>query len=217
MSSQDEDTNKFKFRIRDALDRSCSQIIMNEVPSYLLSEKFKGKFVNNPIIRTEESMKFPDAYSPRCDVAIGPFSYLPGRNLNDIYKELLRLQIIKDFISKIEQRSLARPNEYRHGFNKNPRCFISFEIEHSTAGDLKHVLGSLSNASFMGKVGVVIFYDHAKDRISNLIRYLYRADEKLHLKMFRNACFISKTNFDEILASLDERHIQIENHRARPI
>lgn len=200
-----EDTGDFQLRVSNSLNNAFSRPIKNILDDDTLNAEFNGQLINDTIVKTEESMKFLDAYSPESDVAVGPFSYIEGNNLNIIYKKLIKLPEIASFILKLKEKSLVRfsNNKYNFGFNKNPRCFISFEIENSTADKIKYVLGSLSNASFMGKIGVVVFYDRSKKSISRLIGYLHTVEEiKLQRKLFNNAFLISKTNFDNILSDL---------------
>jgi hypothetical protein len=92
-----------------------------------------------------------ELYSPRVDFAVGPFNIDSNidknRSLIDAsyrkYEGLLqRLKIASDSVNDV-----FCPNQ-------NPRCFLAIELEAKTSR--KHRLGSMFNASAMGKIGIVI-------------------------------------------------------------
>lgn len=89
-------------------------------------------------------------YCPRVDIAIGPFNIDRNLQRNNwlIYEAYEKYQGLIEAIKKrsdIPDRKLET--------NQNPRCFIALEIEHRTSR--KHRLGSLVNASAIGKVGII--------------------------------------------------------------
>jgi len=92
-----------------------------------------------------------ELYCPRVDFAVGPFNIDANIDYNNKlieescqkYKELLELLKSR---SDIKDKALE-PNE-------NPRCFIAIEVEHKNSR--KHRLGSLVNASALGKIGIIV-------------------------------------------------------------
>jgi hypothetical protein len=90
-------------------------------------------------------------YCPRVDFAVKPFNtdlnfeYNNGL-INSAYERfeglLLRLKLASDAIMEDFDP------------NQNPRCFLAIELENKTSR--KHRLGSLYNASVIGKIGIVV-------------------------------------------------------------
>ena len=59
--------------------------------------------LNNIQVKSEwiAFQKIPYQYSPRVDIAVGPFSTTPGENLIAEYNQLLSNKSINDFLRKI--------------------------------------------------------------------------------------------------------------------
>ena len=92
-------------------------------------------------------------YSPRIDIAVGPFAYGTQQFINE-YNKLTEL--VGDLINKLLQlyrenskgfsfreQIPRRYNEFKY-INRNARCFMAIEIEKS--GSRKHRLGDIVNA-----------------------------------------------------------------------
>jgi len=156
---------------------------------------------NNPLIRKERQMKMGPLYSPTCDVAVGPFSFKEG-NLNDVYYHLTRIEEIKCFVKGLQKISLGSGyNEVLLDLNNNPRCFIAVEIENTTAKDVKHLLGSITNCSLLGKIGITIIFDEYLDYGRRLLEYLAFAKrvKKASKDLFGNVFVVSKSCIDHLL------------------
>jgi hypothetical protein len=90
------------------------------------------------------------SYAPRLDLAIGPFN-VTFRNREEDADE------IRNFTHPLIQSLEKEVNQRNHRgvyFNRNPRCSVAIEIEHRTSS--KHMLGAITNASMLGRLGVVI-------------------------------------------------------------
>lgn len=91
-----------------------------------------------------------ELYCPRIDYVVGPFNidanvYQNGQIINDYY------DFCRDFIAELHSISgIAEALEPNH----NPRCFLAIELENKTSK--KHRIGSLINASAMGKIGIIV-------------------------------------------------------------
>jgi len=156
---------------------------------------------NQPLIRSERRMNLENIYSPHCDGAVGPFSFREG-SLNDLYEFFLQLLPIRRLIRNLHRKSLGMgydgPDFY---FNQNPRCFIAIEVENTTACDIKHLLGSIANCSFLGKIGIIAVFDEHLNYAGRLIQYLdfVKRKKKVANPMFRNVFIISKSRIEKLL------------------
>ena len=149
----------------------------------------------------QKSMKIEDdTYSPVPDIIIGPTSFEKG-NRNEEYKELLQKRKIKKLIKLLKGKAL-NADQFSPEVNENPRVFIGIECENSTAKDAKHMLGSITNLSLMSKVGILVVYDHGKETLERIEKYLTFVERKekiKHVDAFKNVFLITKSNFDDIL------------------
>jgi hypothetical protein len=119
-------------------------------------------------------------YAPRVDIAIGPFSTTEFGNqrleIDETYMENSTwLHQLFDFHRENMANYLI---EYQLpdfdeiiNFNNNPRCFLAIEIENKNSK--KHVLGSIVNASSLGKIGIGIpMRDYTFRTFARILNYL---------------------------------------------
>ncbi|AHX21992.1 MULTISPECIES: hypothetical protein [Bacillus cereus group] len=118
-------------------------------------------------------------YSPRIDVAVGPFALYQGYETE--YDEMLSSS--KVFIEKLIE--FNRDNLTGHDYfvephiyeeimyqNRNARCFMAIEIENQVSR--KHLMGGAINASALARVGIVIpWTDDKLNAFVRLVRYLH--------------------------------------------
>ena len=115
-------------------------------------------------------------YSPRIDVAVGPFSVVRGGNCIEEYNELMDSS--QDFIELILEHHHANVTAYRvddeqlnqvryfsnfHDLkrrNENARCLLAIEIENNVSR--KHLLGGAVNAAALGRLGIVVGWTENK-------------------------------------------------------
>lgn len=115
-------------------------------------------------------------YSPRIDVAIGPFSVVRGGNCIAEYNELMDSS--RDFIEQILEYHRANVATYRANdeqlnqalhfsnfdelkhINENARCLLAIEIENKVSR--KHLLGGAVNAAALGRLGIVVGWTENK-------------------------------------------------------
>jgi hypothetical protein len=186
----------FQREIKDAFERRFGPVLEENIPNEILRLP-----ENNPLIKDEKQMVMEPLYSPTSDVAVGPFSFSEG-NLNRLYRHLASLEDIRGFITAMQESGLGDGyNEHLLELNQNPRCFISVEVENSTARDVKHLLGSVTNCSLLAKVGIVIVFDEYIEYAKRLISYLafVKRVKKTDKELFRNVFVLSKTAFEEIV------------------
>ncbi len=106
-------------------------------------------------------------YSPRLDLAIGPFA--KNQRLIEEYDRLqVKHQSFIEGLIRIHNNNL-QPfyNEYPNrdyysatNTNQNARCFIAIEIENSVSR--KHLIGGAINASALGRFGLFIAFTEEK-------------------------------------------------------
>ena len=92
----------------------------------------------------EETEEEWSHYSPRVDIAVGPFDTVGGS------KEILNASE-KDALTSFLKKHTA-------DVNPHPNCLVAIEIGYT--GTRKHRMGDLVNASLIGHVGIVVAKDY---------------------------------------------------------
>lgn len=154
-------------------------------------------------------------YSPRLDVAVGPFA--THERLGLIYDDMLRNPLIESFLRRLVDFNRVNLDRYGDGFvlpapfeeilyrNHNARCFMAIEIEHLVSR--KHLMGGAINASALGRFGVVIPWSDEKLRaFIKLVRYLHylRYAEKNTFDT-SNLLIITKEQMDTAVSEILEQ------------
>ncbi len=188
-------TRVYLGQLRERLHERFFDPLSRSIPEDILSMD-----CNNPLIRDEKQMRMEPLYSPACDVAIGPYSFSRG-NIAELFSDLLNIRELARFVEELQNGSLGDGYNRVLDLNRNPRCLMSFEVENSTAKDVKHVLGSITNCSILSKIGVVVIFDDKIDFAERLLSYLAFAKrkEKAEKDLFGNVFVIQKSRLDEIL------------------
>jgi len=137
---------------------------------YHLARKLTYVFQEQEIITEWSASINNEIYSPRLDLAVGPFA------IHDIYineyDQLIHHPRVGNFLSMLYQA--YRTNVERDSYfsipeineklfmNLNARCFLSIEIENAVTQ--KHIIGGIVNASALGRVGILIPWNHKQMR-----------------------------------------------------
>jgi hypothetical protein len=157
-------------------------------------------------------------YSPRIDLALGPFA--TTRDLNQTGEHNALFDNHRDFFYQLAEChliNLSHINERmdeteRHEIitqkvddlrwtNMNARCFVAVEIENAVSR--KHLLGGAINCSALGKIGIAIGFTDSKHRaFCNLQRY-FQFLESVNKPTYstKNLVIISKDQILEILSA----------------
>lgn len=154
-------------------------------------------------------------YSPRVDIAVGPFSMEDGQNQTHVYNQLVVTENINFFIKKLYQIHIENigpevNNEitipsfedliYK---NQNARCFLAIEIENENSK--KHIMGSLINAASLGRIGIGVAYTvktmRTFIRIMNYLGYLRKVKKNTYDTT--NFLIVSKNQIHDILTELN--------------
>ena len=159
-----------------------------EAVAPLLRRHFEDVRLEWSISRGATDPLSPDVavYAPRVDVAVGPFSIVPGRP-EAIDEALIPLKIRSTFD--------GRPS------NPNPRCLLAIEVCYS--GSSKHIMGDMLNAGALGLFGFVVGGDaRHMAKIQRIGRYL---DVLAYLGkvpwLFRNVVAVSTAELDALLTN----------------
>lgn len=137
---------------------------------------------------------YANQYSPRVDIAVGPFSTINGQNKIQEYNVLVEQEGIVSFLRKLYDLHLLNiGEEFRNEIiipsfetivhkNQNARCFLAIEIENKNSK--KHIMGSLINAASLGRIGIGITYTEKTMRtfirIMNYLAFLKRVDKNTY-------------------------------------
>ncbi|MFP3950477.1 MAG: hypothetical protein ACLFUZ_05330 [Candidatus Micrarchaeia archaeon] len=161
-----------------------SKLFQNSMQMAL--EKYFG---NETPVKAEwpSFLRQKNIYSPRVDIAVGPFSTEDDTSLSSRYNSMANTYsnlidgLIDKFRSNLDEFRRANraslplgeiPSDHaffgKKSFNDNARCFIAIEIERS--GSKKHMLGDIVNSSSLGRIGLIVAWD-AK-RLKSFLRML---------------------------------------------
>lgn len=136
--------------------------------------------------RATDTFRDIDTYAPRLDIAVGPFNVTWNSRLD-------HARIIRDVDHPIVGRLLEAMRIQNDGIvfdNPNPRCLIGIEIEKTTS--TKHILGAITNASMLGRLGVIVTSETYLEKVQRIHTYVRKLREvgKASRDMFCNvACF----------------------------
>jgi len=178
----------------------------------LLCRKFSELDVRNEWAAFEGNRQ---QYSPRVDLAIGPFSTIPGYTLEEEYNKIVIDSEVNKFIKKLYDfhfeniSSMNIPDERMEiNFsqienvifkNQNARCLFAIEIENTNSK--KHMMGSLINAASLGRLGVGIAFTESAMRtfirIMNYLAFLKRVEKNTYDTT--NFLIVTKAQFHSLL------------------
>lgn len=154
---------------------------------------FQNRIYNQLLITLSENCEvknewvafhgYRNHYSPRVDIAVGPFSVIAGDNQVGQYDSLILNDTINTFIRRAFDFHIQNiGDEYLNeieipdyhqltNLNYNARCFLAIEIENNNSK--KHILGSIVNAASLGRVGIGVAYnDRTLRTFIRLLNYL---------------------------------------------
>lgn len=176
-----KETGKYQNRIKESLEGIFGT--NNVIKEWDVAKNSKENFARN-------------LYSPRIDIAIGPFNTTieVENNIAEINRAFNKFH---RFIESLKSISVTRFEDV----NENPRCFIAIEIEKK--GSRKHMLGDIVNASSIGKVGIIIPWDekalNAFNRIKEYLEYIKTVRKTSYGP--KNILIIPKKEFKNFLES----------------
>lgn len=157
-------------------------------------------------------------YSPRVDIAVGPFSIVAGQNQTHVYNQLVVNENILSFIRQLYEIHIKNiglevnneitipPFEDLIYKNQNARCFLAIEIENENSK--KHIMGSLINAASLGRIGIGVAYSEKTMRtfirIMNYLGFLRRVEKNTYDTT--NFLIILKGQMQNILTQINDNN-----------
>jgi hypothetical protein len=174
----------------------------------LLNSKFRGEgvFVKeewNVAKDSHDDLDYNVHYSPRVDIAMGPFM-VNIRTDSEIIKLTRAFTKNKVLMEKIKENGKCFDN---FDYGNNPRCLIAIEIESS--GSTKHLIGDIINASIIGKLGLIVpTNDKNFERFDRIMKYLKFAQNvgKMNNLEFRNIVLIKSEQLISILENFNSNN-----------
>lgn len=146
-------------------------------------------------------------YCPVIDVAVGPFA-THGIHVGD-YDRMTR--DYEGFLSRILSAHARNLDDFGSdyqaqtfydlcGGNRNARCFLAIEIEKGNP-NLKYLMGSMINASALGRIGILVAWN--KSRLRSLLRvrenFLYLSELGKNTFDTTNLLFLDKDQLTDAL------------------
>ena len=190
----------------------------------IIRKKLERIYKQRGVIKTEWiSMKKSDGiYSPRVDLAIGPFAvdgiYSSQFDVLMNYSKELIDNLIIHHIENTKDKFNFEHEEInfdlleRH--NYNPRCFMAIEIENNVTR--KHLMGSAINAASLGRLGIIIPWTEEKlralVRMRDYLKFIY--DRKRKKFDITNLLIIAKEQFKNVLNQEIKRN-SFKNHKIK--
>ena len=176
----------------------------------LLKEIFGEEYVK----REWDSLKYDShlsnhksIYGPRIDIAVGPFNGMVELdtmldNTSVMKNHLLTRRIVKEIAWD--------DADFDKCWNDFSRCYLAIEIElgrsKKSSNSLKHLLGSIINASVTGSIGIVVTDKNTEKKVDRLYYYLLRLKGlgRLQINTLDNLIRIDKDAFLEIISDVKE-------------
>ena len=144
-----------------------------------ISQNLRDIYPNVPVELEWASTFDNNMYSPRVDIAVGPFALEHDMRLTEDYDHLMNdsrdfvHRLIRHHLRNVEglddqapvgevQRHLDKIFEHLTQKNQNARCFLAIEIENQVTR--KHLMGSAINAAALGRIGIAVAWTDEKLR-----------------------------------------------------
>lgn len=178
----------------------------------LLAPIMTEKFGNLEVVNEWRAFQgMPYQYSPRVDIAVGPFSVAPGPNRTEQYNQIIQRPVIEQFLHRIYETHIANiGNEWMNEINipefdhlirknQNARCLMAIEIENTSTK--KHIMGSMINAASLGRIGIGIAYTDSVlrtfIRMLNYMGFLKRVEKNTYDTT--NFLIVTRQQFEDIV------------------
>ena len=158
----------------------------------IIAQNLRDIYPNVPVEIEWASTFDNNMYSPRVDIAVGPFAVERDVRFTEDYDNLMRGS--RDFVHRlirhhlrnvkgldnqapvdVVQRYLDDLFAHLTQKNQNARCFLAIEIENQVTR--KHLMGSAINAAALGRIGLAVPWTDEKlrafVRLQRYFDYIY--------------------------------------------
>jgi len=146
-------------------------------------------------------------YGPRSDIAVSPFN---GSFELDIGLDNTDVMKNHPLTKRIVEEIAWDEADFNKCWNNFSRCYLAIEIELSgsrkSSNSLKHILGSIINASVTGSIGIVVTDKNTKNKVDRLYYYLVRLKglKRIQINTLDNLIRIDKDDFLKIISEVKE-------------
>ncbi len=138
-------------------------------------------------------------YAPRHDIVVGPFNSYADLDVGRDNTELMK---VHPFTKRIVREIGWDKGDFKNCWNDFARCYLAIEIElgggTKKSNSLKHIFGSVVNASVSGAIGIVVVNEHTSKKVERVYGYIGRLKylERLIVRTIDNLVIIDE---DELL------------------
>ncbi|NOT08802.1 MAG: hypothetical protein HOP28_11415 [Gemmatimonadales bacterium] len=172
----------------------------------LLAQGLKQRFGDVDVILEWAALSNQrDTYSPRVDIAVGPFAIDTRHEAQYDHLEHMHHDFLFRLHAAFAQNVATLDHdgvsdlESMSNLNRNARCFLAIEVEGS--GSRKHTLGGAVNAAALGRIGISVACSNGELkkllRMRRYLRFLQAAGKNTFDTM--NLLVVTREQFARVL------------------
>jgi len=176
-----------------------------------LVRELERVYPNVPIEKEWRTKIGSGFYSPRLDVAVGPFAYNTLQYRTEYDRLMMSNQLVERLLTIHKQNvhsagweTCSTSFEELKNRNINGRCLLAIEIENSVSR--KHLVGGAVNAAALGRIGVVIGWTsekfHALLKLRKYLNFLGNVGKNTF-----DTTNLLVLNHEQLLQALEETRI----------
>lgn len=138
-------------------------------------------------------------YSPRLDIAVGPFNGLADLDLGIDKTEPMKNHPLT---KKLYSEAISRWSTLDEAWKPTSRCYLAIEIENS--GSSKHIMGDIINVCASGSIGLLVVNNRNYEKANRIYKYLSRLIdfERLDMNEFKNLIIFKDSEFLKIVKEI---------------
>jgi hypothetical protein len=146
--------------------------------------------------------KHKQVYWPRHDIAVGPFNSYPDWDIGNDNTKLMQKH---PFTKRLIRDESWMNKHIQRCWNKFSVCYLAIEIElgrgKNKSNSLKHILGSVINASISGSIGIIVVDSDTSKKVYRVYNYLRMLEDRERLKIvtLNNLIIIDESEFQTLL------------------
>ena len=147
-------------------------------------------------------------YSPRLDLAVGPFNGLTDLDLGvDQTKSMKKHPLTK----RLFKDAISRWSTLDEAWKPTSRCYLAIEIEHS--GSSKHIMGDIINVCASGSLGILVVNNKNYEKANRIYKYLNRLIdfERFDMNGLKNLIIFKDSEFIKVIAEIKQKEYGRKN------